>query len=71
MMANRSDRRLLTLFYVRAHQHEAVGMSTRTSCADFHQGPGSCTSSLVEAGYMTATVFAFALSPLHTGGVHI
>ena len=39
MMANRSDRRLLTLRGVRAF--EAAGMSTRTRRADFHHGQGS------------------------------
>src|SRR5208282_5435780 len=56
MMANRSDRRLLTLRCVRAL--EAVGMSTRSRRADFHQGQGSFVTPITQAGYMTATRFS-------------
>src|SRR5271167_3093419 len=59
MMANRSDRRLLTLRCVRAL--EAVGMSTRTRRADFHQGQGSFATPISQAGYMTATRFPLSV----------
>ena len=56
VMGNRSDRRLANLTNRKAL--EAVG-PIRTSRADFHQGPERQTQLHTEAGYTTATGFAF------------
>jgi hypothetical protein len=56
VMGNRSDRRLANLSNWWAL--EAVE-PIRTRRADFHQGPEHQTQLLIEAGYTTATGFAF------------
>ena len=55
-MANRSDRRLLTLPFCQALK-EAAGMSTTTRRADYHQGLDFrlARRPSIKAEYMTAT----------------
>ena len=72
LMANRSHRRLPTLVFVTAHQHEAAGM-IRDPGARISIMATSAAYALEKIGRIyVRNPFPSAVSqPLHAGGVHM
>jgi len=71
LMANRSDRRLLTLLSVRAHQHEAVRM-IRDPSARISIMARAASYAAPHKGRIYDRNRSFSVvSLLHAGGVHI
>lgn len=73
LMANRSHRRLPTLSFVRAHQHEAVGMIREPGARISIRASGAAAYAPVCEGriYDRNRSPSLLLHPLHAGGVHI